>query len=506
MKLYTLGTLRLEQDGSAVTGPAGQRRRLALLALLAAAGERGLSREKLFGFLWPEHDTARARHLLSESLYVIRRVAGEDAILASGDDVRLNSRVVWGDVTEFRQTRDVELYRGPFLDGFFLPESAEFDQWAALERENLAREYARELEAHARKHAQAGDLTGAAEWWRRLTQHDPHSARVTIAYMQALVDAGDRAGALRHAAAHAARLQEDLDVGPDPDVAAFAQKLQRAPMPKPAAPRGDPLDELAAEFEIVRKIGEGAVGRVYLARELDMKRQVAIKVLREELAVVETARLRFEREAQTSGRIHHPNVATPFQFGRLSSGVPYIVLPYIGGGSLEDRLAASGRVPFEEGRRQIAQLASALAAAHRLGIVHRDVRPGNVLYDRDSDRVLLTDFGLAAVIEGSLPDVRLTLPGQPLGNTRYASPEQLRGEPVTPGADIYSLAITAFEMLTCRLPFDAPEGAALMLAHATEEPRRLRELRPDVPEEFDELLRRCLNKRPEQRPYAEELV
>lgn len=502
MRLYTFGTLRLEQAGKAVAGPAGQRRRLALLALLAAAGERGLSREKLFGYLWPEHDTARARHLLSESLYVIRRVAGDDVFLASGDDVRLNADMIWSDVGEFRRARDLALYRGPFLDGFFLPESAEFDQWAATERDSLAREYARELEARAR----AAEPGAAIDCWRQLALHDPHSARIAIAYMQALADAGDRAAAIRHGSAFAKRLRDDLGVDADADVIAFQQKLQRsAPSPAPAT-TGDPLEELAGEFEIQRLIGEGAVARVYLARELALKRSVAIKVLRVEHASVERARLRFEREAQTAGRIQHPNVATPFQFGRLTSGVPYIVLPYIGGGSLADRLHASGRIPLGEARKQIAQLASALAAAHRLGIVHRDVRPANILYDRDSERVLLTDFGLAAVADAAAAEgMRLTLPGEALGNVAYASPEQLRGEKVTDRADVYSLGITAFEMLTGELPFAARTGADMMIAHAAEEPRRVRDVLQDVPKELDDLLRRCLNKRPEQRPFAEEL-
>src|SRR5687767_10978754 len=117
-------------------------------------------------------------------------------------------------------------------------------------------------------------------------------------------------------------------------------------MPTAREPNGSPLDELAPEFEVVRELGAGSVATVYLAKESALRRQVAIKVLRPEHAQLEVARMRFEREAQSAARIHHPNVASPFRFGRLSSGTPYLILPYISGGSLEDRLAAAGPMPF----------------------------------------------------------------------------------------------------------------------------------------------------------------
>lgn len=514
-QLHTLGSLRLD-PADRVTGAAAQRRRLALLALLAAH-ERGLTREKAVGYLWAELPAARARHLLSESLYVLRRALGEDAIHAVKDELRLNTDVVWTDLTTLRagiasdRTESVaDLYGGPFLDGFYVSDAEGFEQWLELERERVAREYGRALQAVAERAAAAGDRLKSADWWARAAAHEPFSSRIALRYMEALANAGDRARALQHGVQHAERLRNEIGVEPDAELTAFAARLQKTePAPAPVTPTSARIgdlrsDEFAPDFELLREIGRGTVGAVYLAREPALKRLVAIKVLLPDLAAEESVRLRFEREAQAAARIQHPNVATAFRFGRTRSGLPWFVMPYIAGGSLEDRLAASGPLPMPEARKVIAQIASALAAAHRLGLVHRDVRPANILYDREADRVLLTDFGLAAVLEsGDETGLRLTRPGEQLGSAAYASPEQLRGETVTERADVYSLGVVAFELLTGRLPFDPSQS---VFAARTAEPLRLRSVLPDADEKLEALIGRCLNQRPEQRPYANELA
>jgi eukaryotic-like serine/threonine-protein kinase len=249
------------------------------------------------------------------------------------------------------------------------------------------------------------------------------------------------------------------------------------------------------------------MARVYLAREPVLGRLVAIKVLTERYAGDRTAQLRFEREARAAARIQHPFVATVFRVGRLGNGLPYLVMPYVSGGSLEDRLAASGRLPLPVARRYVGQVAAGLAAAHRLGIVHRDVRPANLLHDREADRVLLADFGVAAVLEtGSEQALRLTRPGERLGSPAYASPEQLRGDPVTERADVYSLGVVAFELLTGRLPFDAANALQMTAAHVRLAPHRVSHYVPDVDPALDDLVGHCLNKRPEQRPFAADVA
>ena len=157
--------------------------------------------------------------------------------------------------------------------------------------------------------------------------------------------------------------------------------------------------ELAPEFQIVRQVGEGARARVYVARAVSLRRLVAIKVLNSEVAQDETARKRFERESRSAAKIHHHNVATVHRVGLLKDQTPFIITEYIEGRNLADARQAEGAMTVEQARHVPSQLASALAAAHENGIVHRDVKPENGVQEKDSDRVVLTDFGIAGILE-----------------------------------------------------------------------------------------------------------
>lgn len=510
VRLYTLGRLSLERDGEEVTGAAAQPKRLAFMATLATAGEAGLTREKLVGLLWAERPEFRARQILAESLFVLRGALGKSAILTVGSYVRLNPREVWTDVGTFRQAISacaledaVEAYGGPFLDGFYVRGEPGFEEWVGGERDWLARGFGRALESLAEKATSTRDPVRAAEWWRRLAVHEPFSTRVALRYAEALVRAGEPVLAKRYAAEFTERLRKELGIDPEVPVLDHAKALVFG---KQAPPRGIDLEGLDPDLEVLEPIGVGSVARVYLAREHTLRREVAVKVLSPDLAGDAIARARFEREALASARIQHPNVAPLYRTGRLASGVPYLVMPSFTGGTLASRLKEAGPLPLEEARRYIGQIAAGLAAAHRMGIVHRDVRPANLLYDRSSHRVVLIDFGIAAVLNPDPGEPRLTLPGQRLGDPSYASPEQLRAEPVTDRADVYSLGVAAFEMLTGQLPFGARTSLQLMKAHAVEEPRCPSELRPEVGAELDELVRMCLAKRPEERPLAADVA
>lgn len=526
LALHVLGGVRIEGDAGPLQGRAAQRRRLALLALLAAAPERTLRRESLVRVLWPDSSAEAGRRLLTESLHVFRRELHEEVVLTAGEEVRLNPGVVRCDLADFRAAlaredwcAAVQAYAGAFLEGFEGDDVPAFARWVEATRAEIGRDYARALEALAKECEHEGDARGAAEWWGRLAVHDPYSAEVAIQLIEALARAGERARAVRFATAYAARLREELEMEPHPRVLELAARLRTEAAPVPGAVRPpDAVPAVAAdtarvdggqltpEFDVLRPIGEGAVATVYLAREPALGRLVALKVLADRFVHDSTVRMRFEREARAAARIQHPNVAAVYRTGRTTRGAPFLVLPYVAGGSLEDRMAAAGRLSQVEVRRYVAQAAAGLAAAHRLGIVHRDVRPANLLYDRDTDRVLLTDFGLAAVLETGLGgESRLTRPGEVLGNPAYASPEQLQGQPITERADVYSLGIVAFELLSGRLPFEAGTPLEITIAHARQQPRRLSELRDDVDPALDDLVQRCLNKRPEQRPFAAEV-
>ncbi|MEJ2215558.1 MAG: serine/threonine-protein kinase [Gemmatimonadota bacterium] len=264
---------------------------------------------------------------------------------------------------------------------------------------------------------------------------------------------------------------------------------------------------LAPEFEVLRPLGTGRLGVVYLARETALRRLVAIKLPRPELVGDKVVEGRFEREARAAARLSHPNIVPIHRVGRLPDGTPYIVMGYVEGHTLADALEAEGPLPERTAIAALAQLASALAAAHAQRVIHRDVRPGTVIWQPEQERAVFTDFGLAGILEtGSEAVTQLTAPGQRIGEPVYASPEQLLGEPLTPATDVYGLGVLAFEVLTLQKPYRATSPAEAAAAHLHQPPRDLTELLPSVDRRCAELLRRCLTKKPEHRPRAAELA
>jgi serine/threonine protein kinase len=267
------------------------------------------------------------------------------------------------------------------------------------------------------------------------------------------------------------------------------------------------LAELQPDLEVLRPLGSGATANVYLAREPALQRLVAVKVLRSGVAADPVARQRFEREAQSAARISHANVTAIYRVGRLAGDVPYMVMEYIDGRTVCDILESGTAFEYPAARKLLWSVAAALCAAHDRGIVHRDVRPGNVFVENRTARAVLGDFGIAALLEsGAASAVRLTAAGVKLGETRYMSPEQLRGEPVTEQSDVYAFGILAYEVLSGRGPYDAKGEAQMIAAHLQREPLKLRELRGDVDPAAAALIERCLAKDPNRRPRAREIA
>lgn len=261
--------------------------------------------------------------------------------------------------------------------------------------------------------------------------------------------------------------------------------------------------ELGAEFDIERILGEGDQARVYLARERALQRAVAIKVLLPSLAADEVARKRFQREGRSSARIQHRNVAGVHRVGALSDGVPFLVMEYIEGHTLAQELEIAGPMDPTAARDVLVQVASALEAAHAKGIVHRDVRPGNVIRERGTGRMVLTDFGLAAVMAQSGTAVtRLTRAGELLGDPRHLSPEELRGESAVEESDVYALGVMAYELLTGDGPYPGLSGVQLVTAHLRTQAASLSALRPGVPNDMADIVEACLSKAAERRPSA----
>jgi serine/threonine-protein kinase len=232
---------------------------------------------------------------------------------------------------------------------------------------------------------------------------------------------------------------------------------------------------LGGRYHIEKVIGEGGMGAVYQAEHTHMRKRLAIKVLHPEMSRLPEVVARFEREAMAAAHIEHPNVAGATDFGKLDDGSFFLVLEYVEGVSLRDRIAHR---PLELGRALhiMRQIASALARAHALGIVHRDLKPENIMLvqrDGDSDFVKVLDFGIAKVPVGDLvgehqaPGQALTQLGMVYGTPEYMAPEQALGQPVDSRADLYALGVMAFEMITGKRPFDHESKVTLLGMHVT---------------------------------------
>lgn len=261
-------------------------------------------------------------------------------------------------------------------------------------------------------------------------------------------------------------------------------------------------------LQVLDVAGFGGMGEIYLARDPNLRRTLAVKVLRSEMVADHQARARFLREAQVIAGLSHPNVISIHSVGELKDGTPYFVMDYIEGGSLADRLEQEGPLSIAEAQRTIGEVASALQAAHARGVVHRDIKASNILFDAEAGRALVTDWGIAALDPAMdlSPDTRLTQTGMVIGSPRYMSPEQLAGDDVGPETDIYSLGLLAFELLTGEGPFPSETPRALMIAHLREDPPKLSDVRDGVEPELDMVVARCLDKTPAARPTAEDVA
>jgi eukaryotic-like serine/threonine-protein kinase len=277
-------------------------------------------------------------------------------------------------------------------------------------------------------------------------------------------------------------------------------------MPDPVASTAD--TELLARveqvlgptFELDHEVGRGGMGIVYLARDRRLKRPVAIKVLPPELAFRSDIRSRFLREAETAAQLSHPNIVPIFTVDERG-GLVLFVMAYIDGQTLAQRLQGNARVPVPEARRLLTEVASALAYAHTRGVIHRDIKPDNILLSADGDRAMVTDFGIArAVSTTGSGDSRLTATGMAIGTPAYMSPEQCAGDREVDGrSDLYSLGVVAYQMLCGSVPFSGSGTGALLVKHISEKPVPLTERAPEVPAWLARIVMRLLEKQPSDR-------
>jgi serine/threonine-protein kinase len=254
---------------------------------------------------------------------------------------------------------------------------------------------------------------------------------------------------------------------------------------------------LSPHYELDTEIGRGGMGVVYSAKDRQLKRTVAIKVLPPELAFRSEIKARFLREAQTAAQLNHPNIVDIYAVGE-AEGLVFFVMAYITGDNLAKRLHDHGALSIDETRRTLRDVADALAYAHERGVIHRDIKPDNILIDQGSGRPMVTDFGIArAASEG---DSRLTATGIAIGTPTYMSPEQAAGERTIDGrSDLYSLGIVGYQMLTGEPPFIANSTPAILVKHISERPTPVDQRRADVPPDLAAVIMTLLEKDPAHR-------
>src|SRR4051795_4844441 len=250
---------------------------------------------------------------------------------------------------------------------------------------------------------------------------------------------------------------------------------------------------LGDRYRLVELLGQGGMARIYRGHDNQLDRDVAIKLLRPEYGRDPDFGSRFRHEAQAAASLNHPNIVSVYDYGQDAAG-PFIVMELVDGEDLASILKRSGALPPRQAARVTAEAARALHAAHQRGIVHRDVKPSNIMIDRDG-RVKVADFGIARAVA----EAQMTLPGTTLGSVHYFSPEQARGDQTTPSSDIYSLGIVLFELLTGHRPWEADSAAAVAMARLAGPPPDPATIRSGIPSDLVAIDRKALATEPADR-------
>jgi serine/threonine-protein kinase len=250
---------------------------------------------------------------------------------------------------------------------------------------------------------------------------------------------------------------------------------------------------LGGRYQLVEPLARGGMASVWIAEDPVLSRKVAVKILRDDLAADPDTRARFRYEAIAAARLNHPNVVATYDTGD-DEGTAYIVMELVDGPTVRELLRADGPLPVREALRIGIQVADALEAAHRAGLVHRDVKPPNVLVPR-AGPVKVTDFGIAKAVG----EHDLTRTGTVMGTARYLAPEQVNGKPADARTDVYALGLLLYEMLVGKPPFGGDTDVATAMARLTTSAPPIRAQRPDVPIELDDLVHQCLARDPARR-------
>ncbi len=258
---------------------------------------------------------------------------------------------------------------------------------------------------------------------------------------------------------------------------------------------------IKGRYNVINKIGEGGMGSVYLAEQVSIGRKVALKVLQGNYASDDEFIGRFRREARLAASLNHRNIVTIYDFDQGNDGSLFIAMEYLQGEKLSDAIRRDGPLAIRRAVRLGLQIAAGLAAAHRAGVIHRDIKSDNVMVvgGRGAEEVKLMDFGIARMMDtGTMAN--LTRPGMIMGTPAYMAPEQAEGADVSEKTDIYALGIVLYEMLSGSVPFKATTPSAVLIKHLQEAPAPLRKIRREVPSALEQLVMQALEKKPPKRP------
>lgn len=523
LRLTTFGGVVLRQDGVAHEGAASQRRRLALLTLIATAGSGSISRDKLLAYLWPEGDTDNARHALRQSLHGIQRALSTDGLFVGSELLQLDPTVISSDVVEFEQAiearaphRAVALYKGPFLDGFFISGANEFDRWAERLRVRYAGDFIAALDSCATEATERGEHAAAVVWWRRLAAELPLSSRYALGAMRALSASGDNTGALHFAQMHEAAVREELGVEPDVAIRELAERL-RATDKHGAADNKSASARSASAAAIVtsrsnasnrkrelveRALGDRFVidagppsGLAYSAYDRQQKRAVLIQLLDPGIcAIADVAVLigHFDRIAQ----LRHPCLVPLYEYGQ-AEGVLFLVTGRGEGVSLREKSQRDGTLPVAVAVSIADDVAAALETAHAAGIHHGDLRPRHILVNELG--TTLSGIGIAEALTAATAH-DATSSALRVGSPAYQSPELISGAGLPDArSDLYSLGCILYEMLAGEVPFTSPTPGNIVSGKLTSAAPSVAARRNTVSGELDALVQRCLARSPADR-------
>jgi serine/threonine protein kinase len=468
----------------------------------------------LAALLWPDLPEQAARSNLRRTLANLRKVIGDREatppyLLISRQEIQFNDASdALVDVTSFQKQiaeahdpsvvteqlqETISLIRGPFLEGFTVRDSMPFEEWALVTREQIGLQTLDILQQLANEYERQGVYNDGLKYARRQLELEPWREEAHRQVMRLLVLSDRRAAALAQYEICRESLANELGVDPEPETTLLYEQIKAGDITAQAMPK---LDRAIRGYEVRERIGAGHFGIVYRAYQPHVGRDVAIKIIQPHFANQPEFIRRFESEAQLVARLEHPHIVPLYDFWREPNGA-YLVMRWLRGGNLETAIAR-GPWKTEPAAALIDQVASALAVAHRQGVVHRDIKPVNILLDEEGN-AYLTDFGIA---REWLPVSGLEMTDDEEwsgGSPAYVSPEQEAQQVVGPASDIYSLGVVMYVLLTGNLPSTDNRSSSEISRHEDGSLMSVRTIRPDLSPAIDTVIRRATAADPKHR-------